>query len=64
MIKGLIKYNPNDRKSVIDTLKSKYFQPEPYVIYDNPAALKAGLCVILTQSKYHNVTKILSFITI
>jgi len=55
MIRGLIKYNPNDRKSVVDTLKSKYFQPEPYVIYDNPTSLKAGLCVILTQSKYHNV---------
>jgi len=62
MIKELIKYDPSDRKSVDDVLKSKYFQPEQYVIYDNPTSLKAGLCVILTQSKYHNVIKALYFV--
>ena len=61
MIKDLIKYNPNDRKSVDDVLKSKYFQPEPYVIYDNPSSPSPGLCVILSQEKFHNVMKFYTF---
>ena len=61
MIRDLIKYDPSDRKSVDDVLKGKYFQPEPYVIYDHPTSMKVGLCVILTQSKYHNVIIPLQF---
>lgn len=58
MIKDLIKYKESERKSVKDVLlENKYFQPEGYKIYHHPQAnKKPGLCVIITQAKYHNVT--------
>jgi len=56
MIKDLIKYKESERKSVKDVLlRNKYFQPEGYQIYDHPEAEKPGLCVIITQAKYHDV---------
>ena len=61
MIKDLIKYHPRHRKSVDDVLKSKYFQPEPYVIYDNPSSPSPGLCIILSQEKFHNVMAYYTF---
>lgn len=55
IIKKLIKYEPKDRKSVDEILTSKYFQAEPNVIYDIPSSPIPGLCVIVSQEKYHNV---------
>jgi len=57
MIKRLTKFKESERESVEDVLlKEPYFQPKTYQIYDHPEAnKKPGLCVILTQEKYHNV---------
>ena len=55
LIKDLIKYNPEERKSVDDILKSSYFQLEPYNIYDDQSSPIPGLCVIICQDKFHNV---------
>lgn len=59
LIKNLMQFNPDDRSSVDDVLKSSYFQLEPYNIYDHPSNQMApGLCVIICQDKYHNVINI------
>lgn len=57
-IKDLIKFEASKRKSIEDVLlKSQYFQPQTYKIYDNSAGAnrKPGLCVIVTQDTYHDV---------
>ena len=58
MIKGLVKFDPDQRKSAEEILKSKYFLPESYVIYENPTSPKPGLCVIVTQEKHYNVINV------
>jgi len=56
LIKDLIKFKPSERASLKDVLKSQFFRPDqPYLIYDTPNSSKPGLCVIISQGKYHNV---------
>ncbi len=61
-IKGLIKYNPSERKSAEEMLNSPMLREEQntaaeaYDIYDDLENEKIpGLCIVITQSKYHNV---------
>ena len=55
MIKSLLKFKPQERVSMDDVLENKYFQLEPYVIYDNPSSPLPGLCIILSQEKFKKV---------
>ena len=53
----MIRFNAADRKPLNDILLSRYFQlDESYNIYDDNAGQnKPGLCVIISQEKFHNV---------
>jgi len=55
MIKSLVKFKPQERVSMDEVLQSKYFQLEPYVIYDNPLSPLPDLCVILSQVNFEIV---------
>ena len=56
MIRSMIRKEPSARKPVDEILQAQYFQlDEPYNIYDNTGQNKPGLCVIISQEKFHNV---------
>lgn len=56
LIKDLIIFKPAKRANLKDVLESQFFRPDqPYLIYDTPNSSKPGLCVIVSQGKYHNV---------
>ncbi len=56
LVKDLIKFKPLERTSLKDVLESQFFRPDqPYLIYDTSNSSKPGLCVIVSQGKYHNV---------
>lgn len=57
-IKTLIKYKPSERASMKDILDSQYFHQDAYNIYKSNK--KPGLCVIISQGKYHNVGLIIT----
>ena len=61
LVKDLLKFEADERKNMEDVLKSNYFRrmlkKDEYYddAYDDLDNKKPGLCVIITQSKYHNV---------
>jgi hypothetical protein len=57
LLKQMIKFDPNERCSLIQVLDSHYFLPDEdyYKLYDIPGEVKPGICVIFNQEIFDDV---------